>query len=122
MEDIIDISDLMKRLSMNNVAPEELIGCAIRNLYSAENYFASEHKTTLRNNIRATIAYVKLMYDYGQQMCLARTYLLHRIKILEVREQDNQAEISILRGLTPPADGPSSSGQWRSSGNARCVP
>jgi len=110
MEDIIDISDLMKRLSMNNVAPEELIGCAIRNLYSAENYFASKHKTTLRNNIRATIAYVKLMYDYGQQMCLARTYLLHRIKILEVREQDNQAEISILRGLTPPANGPSSSG------------
>jgi len=86
MDDLIDISKLMERLSMNGAAPEELIGCAIRNLYSIENYFMLENKTTLRNNIRVTIAYVKLLYDYGQQMGLARVYLLHRIKILEVRE------------------------------------
>jgi len=64
MEEIINISDLMKRLALNSVSPEDLTGCALRNLYSVEAYFVSEGKVTLRNNIRSTIAYVKLLYDW----------------------------------------------------------
>jgi len=103
MEEIIDIRDLMNRLVSYNVTPEDLIGCALRNLHSLEAKFMIESRLALRNNIRATTAYVKLLYDYGQQMCLARAYLLHRIKVLEVRENDLFSEISMLRGLSPPA-------------------
>lgn len=35
-------------------------------------------------------------------MDLARSYLLHKIKLFEVRERDLKLEVSILRGLTPP--------------------
>jgi len=55
----------------------------------------------LRNSVRSVIAYAKMLYYYGQQMCLARLYLLHRIKILEVRENDFLSEISVLRGISP---------------------
>jgi len=102
MEEIVDICDLMNKLVSNNVTPEDMIGCALRNLHSVEAYFASVGKSASRNNIRTTTADVKLLHDYGQQMSLARTYLLHKIKLLEVRENDYLPEISLLRGITPP--------------------
>lgn len=55
----------------------------------------------IRNRLRAVIAYVKLLYDHGQQMALSRTYLLHKVKLFEVRENDYLSEISILRGISP---------------------
>lgn len=56
----------------------------------------------IRNDIRAIIAYSKMLYDFGQQMSFARLYLIHKIKLLEVRENDRSIEISVLRGWTPP--------------------
>lgn len=103
MEEIVDIRDLMNKLVLNNVTPEDMIGCALRNPHSVEAYFASAGKSAFGNNIRTTTAYTKLLYDYGQQMSLARTYLLYKIKLLEVRENDYLSEISLLRGITPPA-------------------
>lgn len=38
-------------------------------------------------------------------MALARLYLLHKIKILEVRERDRCAEISVLRDESPDEEG-----------------
>lgn len=104
MEEIINIQDLMSRLVKDGITPEDLVACAIRNFYSAESSLVAKNKICLRNNIRATVAYVKLLYDYGQQMCLARLYLLHRIKLLEVRDHDHNLEISLLRGLSPPLE------------------
>lgn len=101
MERLIDIQELMGRLSRGNITPEEMIGCAIRNLYSLEASSVLEHRVALRNSVRSVIAYAKMLYDYGQQMCLARIYLLHRIRLLEVRENDFLSEISVLRGISP---------------------
>lgn len=70
-------------------------------IYSLDSQYVQKGKFSHANNVRATLAYVKLLYDFGQQMDLSRTYLLHRIKLLEVREQDLSAEISILRGKSP---------------------
>lgn len=99
---MIDISELMRRLAAKDTSPEDLVACALRNLYSLECNYAVENKLVLRNSIRACVAYVKLLYDYGQLMGLARAYLLHRIKVLEVREDDLKMEKSMLRGITPP--------------------
>lgn len=84
--------------------PETLVERAIGNLYSVENRVAAEGGLRLCNDIRAVIAYVKLLYDYGQRMTLARVYLLHRIKLMEVRGQDYNMEISMLRGITATHD------------------
>lgn len=100
MERLICVSELMSTLVNKNTPPERLVGCAIRNLYSLDKQFLQEGKVIHANNIRSTIAYVKLIYDYGQQMCFARSYLLHRIKLFEVREQDLTAEMSVLRGMS----------------------
>lgn len=101
MEELIEVRELMQALLRDNVSPEHLVGCAIRNLYSLDCQFVQEGKFIHANNIRATLAYVKLLYDFGQQRNLSRTYLLHRIKLLEVREHDLNSEISILRGISP---------------------
>lgn len=103
--EVLDTSDLIDRLRRRNVSPEELINRSIYNLYSIENNFRVPSKIRSRNSVRATIAYVKLLYDFGQQMQLSRTYLLHRIKLLEVRKNDLNLEISVLRGVTPPSIG-----------------
>jgi len=73
--------------------------------YIPLSVFASENRDNLRNNVRAITAYVKLLYDYGQQADLARMYLLHRNRLLDVRENDRHLEYSILRGVTPPPGG-----------------
>lgn len=101
MEEVIDIRDCMNKMIERNTTPEDLFGRAIRNLHSAENFCIREHRIALRNNIRVTIACIKLLYDYGQQMSLARMYLMHRIRLFEVREHDLTSEISMLRGVTP---------------------
>lgn len=79
MEEILDIQEYMSMISRNNTPPEEIFGRAIRNFYIMENYFTGKQHLALRNNARATIAHLKLLYDYGQQMSLARIYLIHRI-------------------------------------------
>lgn len=101
---MIDIRNLMGRIVREGATPEDLIARAIRDLYSIESYFIDRNNCMLRDKVRITIAYVKLLYDIGQQMDLARMYLLHRIKLLEVREDDMNLEISMLRGLTPPSE------------------
>lgn len=123
MEEIIDVQEYMRRLVTDRVTPEDLVSCTIRNLYSLERSSIAEHKIALINNIRACIAYVKLLYDYGQNMDLARTYLLHKIKFSEVRENDLNMEISILRGLTPPVEDvtPSNSDAHIQLGNQNCT-
>lgn len=98
--EVIDVQDLMNHLMGKGVTSEKLIACAIRNLKSLELLFATENRVALCNNVRTTIAYVKLLYDSAQQSSLARMYLLHRIKIMEVRENDLTSEISLLRGQT----------------------
>lgn len=75
MEEILDISVLIDRLLRSNTTPEELIGQAVKNLYAIESLFLSHNTTATRNNIRATIAYAKMLYDFGQRMSLARLYL-----------------------------------------------
>lgn len=102
MEEVIDISVLIDRLLRNNTTPEELIGQAVKNLYVIESHFLSRSTIDTRDNVRAIIAYAKLLYDFGQQMSLARIYLVHKIKLLEVRDIDLNAEISVLRGQSPP--------------------
>jgi len=102
MEEILDICELMDRLPRNNISPKELIGQTIQNLYSVKSYFMSLN-TTIRNNIRATIGYIKMLYDFGQQMSLARMYLVHKIKLLEVCGNDLNAEISVLRSQSFPS-------------------
>lgn len=104
MGEAIDISELMGRLVAEKITPENLVACATRNLYSLKRSTIAEHKPALRNSVRACIAYVKLLYDFGQHMDIARTYLLHRIKLHEVREHDLHLENSIIRGLTPPTE------------------
>lgn len=101
MDRVICVSELMSALVNNNTPPERLVSCATRNLYSLDKQFLQEGRVALANNVRMTIAYVKLLYDYGQQMSLARSYLLHRIKLFEVRELDLTAEMSVLRGISP---------------------
>lgn len=101
MERLICVSDLMNTLIRNNTSPEQLVGCAIRNLYSLDSQFLQENKILHANSIRSTIAYVKLLYDFGQQMNLTRVYLLHKINLREVCVQDLNAEISVLRGISP---------------------
>lgn len=108
MEEILDIPEYMSAMNRNNISPEEIFGRAIRNLHMVENYFAEKYNLALRNNTRATIAHVKLLYDYGQQMSLARVYLMHRIRIFEAREHDFNAELSVLRGVTPVSENRSS--------------
>jgi len=98
MEEILNIQGYMSTINRNNTPPEEVFGRAIRNLHIVENYFVGKH-LALRNNTRATIAYLKLLYDYGQQMSLARMYLIHRVRISEVREHDMDAELSVMRGV-----------------------
>jgi len=100
MEKLLDIKEYMCLVNRNNRSLEEAFGCAIRNLHVVENYFAGKQNLALRNNTRATIAYLKLLYDYGQQMSLARMYLMHRIRIFEAREHDLGAEISVSRGVS----------------------
>jgi len=77
------------------------VGRSIRKLYIVENEL-KRYRSSNRNSVRAVIAYVKLLYDFGQQMLLSRSYLLHKIKLLEVRENDLNLEISVLRGVTTP--------------------
>jgi len=105
MEESIDAREYMRKLATEGATPEDLVSCAIRNLYSLEHSSIIEHKIALINNIRTCIAYVKLLYDYGQNMDLARKYLLHKIKLSEVRENDLNMESSIMRGLTSPVEG-----------------
>ncbi|GAB1869618.1 Reverse transcriptase [Camponotus japonicus] len=104
MERLINIQNFMSEIMQNEIDPETLVKRAIGNLYSIENRVAAVGGLGLRNDIRAVIAFVKLLYDHGQRMTLARVYLLHRIKLMEVREQDNNMEISMLRGITPTYD------------------
>lgn len=73
MEAVIDVQKLMRRLVERRVTPEDLVSCAVRNLYSLEQN-VPEYKIAVRNNIRACVVYVKLLYDYGQNMDLARAY------------------------------------------------
>lgn len=104
---ILDISKFMETLTRHNISSEELIGRSMQNLYSLETNFLSRSQLKSRNCTRETIAYVKALYDMCQQMSLARIYLLHKIKLLEVRETDMTAEISILRGVSSPSEGAS---------------
>lgn len=101
METILDINSLIDRLLRDNVTPEELVNRAIRK-YLIESCFMSPNMISIRNSVRATITFSKVLYDFGQQMSLARLYLVHRVKLLEVRDSDRCAEISVLRGLSPP--------------------
>lgn len=110
MEQFINIQDLLERLTRRKITAEELLDYTLQNLYLMEKHFRLEKDTKSVNSVRSTIAYTKLLYDYEQQMRLARAYLLHKIKILEVRERDTNLEASILRGRnTPPmVDSPGS--------------
>lgn len=99
---LIDINDFIRRLVANNITPEDLVARTLRNLYSFKCSYIVERRIALRNNIRACIAYVKLLYDFGQHMSLAHAYLLHRVKLQEVREHDLYMENSTLRGVTLP--------------------
>lgn len=101
---MIDIQSYMTRIIEEGVTPEDLIVRAIRDLYFIERYCIDRNNCMMRDKVRITIAHVKLLYDFGQQMGLARMYLLHRIRLLEVRENDMNLEISMLRGLTPPSE------------------
>lgn len=101
MTDHLNIEALIDKLLTNGITPEELIGRAVRNLYRLEAGFLAPRSVATRNSIRATIAYAKVLYDHGQRMFQAREYLLHRIKLLEVREVNLRHEISVLRGVSP---------------------
>lgn len=72
MERVLDIHDLMGNLAKRKVTAEELIDRALRNLYTVDCFLSLEQNIKLRNNIRSTIAYIKLLYDYEQQMDLDR--------------------------------------------------
>lgn len=97
MEPILDINTLVDRLTQDKVSPQEWI---TRNLYYIKRCCNLADANHLRNKIQATIALIKVLYDISQQMALARVYLMHRVKLLEVRECDRNAEISIMRGVT----------------------
>lgn len=107
MEEALDIGELLSKLLRDNTTPEELVDRAIRNLYYVESKFMFCNNIGIRNTIRSTIAYVKLLYDFGQQMLFARLYLLHRVKLLEVRERDSNLELSMVRGLSSSGEDPS---------------
>lgn len=47
MEEIVDICDLMNKLVLNNVTPEDMIGCALRNLHSVESAHTLSRWTNL---------------------------------------------------------------------------
>lgn len=100
MEEVLNVYVLINDLLRNNTSPEELINKAMQNLYAIESEFMYPNKVESRNSIRATTAYLKMLYDFGQRMYLARVYLLHKIKLLEVKENDLNFEISVLRGLS----------------------
>lgn len=97
MARVLDICELIDWLRNKRISSKELIGRITRNLYSIEQEFMNRDLLHKRNTIRAIVAYVKLLYDYAQQSELARMYLSHRIKLLEVREFDLQQEYSVLR-------------------------
>lgn len=101
MDNLLNINEFMYKLAGEGVTPEEMINRSLRNLYVVENTNMMIRNKLMRNRLRAVIAYVKLLYDHGQQMALSRTYLLHKVKLLEVRENDYLSEISILRGISP---------------------
>lgn len=100
----MDVHGLVTTLVQLRVSMEELLGRALRNLYSLETRFMSPNVIDIRNSIRSSIAYVKVMYDFGQQMSLARLYLMHKIRLLEARVSDINAEISVLRGGSSPGE------------------
>lgn len=102
MTNPIDVSELVDKLLRSNITPEDIIGRIVHNLYKVENRSAIRYDINNRNIIRSVVAHAKALYDIAQQMILAREYLLHRIKLLEVRENDLYSEINVLRGLTPP--------------------
>lgn len=106
MADLLDVEDLIDNLNRANVTPEELIGRAIRELYGLKEHHAFSRKLYHRNKLRAVIAYIKVMYDFGQKMLLANV-LLHRIKLIEVRDEDQSTEISYLRGNSSDENRPS---------------
>lgn len=85
MEGILNIREFMSKLVCDGITPEELIDRSLRNLYAVKNAHTLISNKLLRNRLRAVIAFVKLLYDY-EQMALAQTYLLHKVKLLEVRE------------------------------------
>lgn len=98
--DEVDVGEMVDRLRRSSVTQEEIVGRAIRRLYSIEEDLR-RYRSRNRNGVRTVIAYVKLLYDFGQQMFLSRLYLMHKIKLLEVREDDLNFEISMIRGVTP---------------------
>lgn len=101
MSGYLDIQELIDRLLSGGISPEELICKTTWNLYRVETYFKSPKCRDIRNSVRASIAYAKMLYDFGQKMYFARDYLLQKIKLLEVREADFKLEVSELRGISP---------------------
>lgn len=97
MAEVLDIEELIDRLTRSNITPEELVERTIRNLYSIEKYFMTRRDRSTRNMIRATIGYSKMLYDFGQHVFLAQQYLLHRVKVFGVRERDLSLQLSVLR-------------------------
>lgn len=104
MAGLIDVGSLIDDLLREGIAPEELIVESIRELHYLEDYPPICYSIGLKNRIRTIIAHSKILYDFGKKMQLARVVLLHRVKLLEVRDENNKIEISVLRGSSSGED------------------
>lgn len=104
MAGLIDVVSLIDDLLREGIAPEELIIGSIRELHYLEDHPLICYNIGLKNRIRTIIAHSKILYDFDKRMQLARAVLLHKVKLLEVRDEDNKIEISVLRGSSSEED------------------
>lgn len=100
MDNILDIEDYIRQLMYRGITPEELISRITRCLLGLEDLFLARAHRNERNKIRACLAHSRMLYDHCSMMSSARTYLLRKIESLQIREQDLNYEINVLRNAS----------------------